>query len=80
MKTAVCALIENPESKDERRWLLVSRPGNNEEFGLPGGKTEIGELLEEANEIFVSMFGIDEGPTINDIVKNKEESERERII
>jgi predicted methyltransferase MtxX (methanogen marker protein 4) len=37
-------------------------------------------LLEEANEIFVSMFGIDEGPTINDIVKNEEESERERII
>ena len=48
MKTAVCALIENPESKDERRWLIVSRPENEEEFSLPGGKTEVGESLEDA--------------------------------
>lgn len=37
-------------------------------------------LLEEANEIFISMFGIGEGPTINDIVKNREENERAGIV
>ena len=43
MNLAVCILIER-----EGKVLAVSRKNNPEAFGLPGGKVEPGESLEEA--------------------------------
>lgn len=45
-KIAVCALLRNKQN--DKLYLGVSRKNSTTRFGLPGGKVEYGESLEQA--------------------------------
>lgn len=62
MKRAVCVLLKNEEGK----FLSVTRKDNPNDFGMPGGKVEENESLEDA---IVRETREETGLEINDLQK-----------